>query len=136
MEVGKGKGFEVDVSMGDYVVRHRCAFESICALVDELSDAQRGLVRGTVWGPVLEYKRFVVDRFLVQVRIHSWNPDISAFMIGGREVQLLYFDVALMTGLPATGREVVFRRGDNAGEVEQVVMVVMEARLERERQRQ
>ena len=38
---GKRKGFEVDVSMGEYVVRHRCAFESICALVDELSDAQR-----------------------------------------------------------------------------------------------
>jgi len=36
---GKGKGVEFDVSMGEYVVRHSCAFESICALVDELSDA-------------------------------------------------------------------------------------------------
>ena len=48
MELGKGKGFEVDMSMGDNVVRHRCAFQSICALVDELSDAQRESVWGTV----------------------------------------------------------------------------------------
>ena len=106
MEVGKGQGFEVDVSMGDYVARHRCAFESIfCVLVDELSDAQRELVRGMVWGPVLEYKRFVMDRFLVQALIPAWNPDSLAFMIGGREVQFSYFDVALVTSLPATGRE-------------------------------
>jgi len=66
VDVGKEKGFEVDMSMGDYVVRHRCAFESICALVDELSDAQRESVRGTVWGPMLQYKKFAMDRFLVQ----------------------------------------------------------------------
>ena len=48
MEVEKEKGFEVHVRMGDYIVRHRFAFESICALVDELSDAQRESVRGTV----------------------------------------------------------------------------------------
>ena len=48
MEVGKEKGFEADVRMGDYVVRHRFAFESICALVNELSDAQRESVRRTV----------------------------------------------------------------------------------------
>jgi len=33
------------------------------------------------------------------------------------------------------GREVVFRRGDSAGELEQLVMATMEARLETERQR-
>ena len=135
VEVGKGKGFEVDVSMGDYVVWHRCAFESICPLVNELSDAQRKSIWGTVWGPVLEYKRFVMGRFLVQALIHAWNPDSSSFMICGRELQFSYFDVALVMGLPTTGREVVFRRDDSAGEVEQVVMVAMEARLERERQR-
>jgi len=56
-------------------------------------------------------------------------------MIGGREVQFLYYDVALVTGLPAMGREVVFTRGDSAGEVEQLVMAAMEERLEKEWQR-
>ena len=54
-------------------------------------------------------------------------------MIGQREVLFLYFDVALLTGLPAMGREVMFHRGDGVGEVEQLVMAVMEASLERER---
>ena len=49
-DVVKGKVYEVDVRMSEYVVRHRCAFDSICALVDELSDAQRDAIRGTVWG--------------------------------------------------------------------------------------
>jgi len=57
-------------------------------------------------------------------------------MTGKREVQFSYFDVGLLTGFPAMGREVVFRRSDSAGEVEQVVMAAMESRLERERQRQ
>jgi len=95
----------------------------------------RESIRGTVWEPVLEYKKFVMDRHMVQALIHAWNPDALAFMIGQREVQFSYFDIALLTGLPATGREVVFRRGDSAGEVEQLVMAAMEASLEKERQR-
>ena len=41
VDVGKVKGCEVKVIMGEYVVRHRCAFDSICTLVDELSEEQR-----------------------------------------------------------------------------------------------
>ena len=48
----------------------------------------------------------------------------------------MYFDVALVTSLPVAGREVEFCRGDSAGEVKQVIMVAMEARLEKERERQ
>ena len=134
-DVVKGKVYEVDVRMSEYVVRHRCAFDSICALVDELSEAQRDAKRGTVWGPVLDYKKFIMDRFLVQALIQAWNPDSSTFMIGRREVQFSIYDVTLVTGLLATGREVVFTRGDSAGEVEQVVMAAIEERLEKERQR-
>ena len=75
VDVGKVKGCEVEVTMREYVVRHRCAFDSICTLVDELSEAQREAIRGTVWGPVLEYKKFAMDRFLVQALIQAWNPD-------------------------------------------------------------
>jgi len=75
--------------------------------VDELSEAQRE----AIWGTVLEYKKFVMDWFLVQALIQAWNPDSSTFMIGRREVQFSYYDVALVTGLPATGREVMFSRG-------------------------
>ena len=38
MEGGKGKGVVLEMSMGEYSVRHRCAFESICVLIDELSE--------------------------------------------------------------------------------------------------
>ena len=48
MDGGKGKEVELDVSMDEYFVHHRCAFESICALMDELSDAQKESVRETV----------------------------------------------------------------------------------------
>jgi len=71
VDVGKVKGSEVEVSMGEYVVRHRCAFDSICTLVDELSEEQREAIRGTVWGSVLEYKKFAMDRFLVQALIQA-----------------------------------------------------------------
>jgi len=101
--VSKGKGVEGDVRIADNVIRHRCAFESICALVEDLSDTQREAVQTTVWGPVLEYKKFVMDYDLVQAPIQAWNPDSLAFMLGGREVQFSCFDIALLTGLPATG---------------------------------
>ena len=86
-------------------------FDSICTLVDELSEEQREAIRGTVWGPVLEYKKFSMDRFMVQGLIQLWNPENSTFMTSRREVQFSQYDVALVTGLPATGREVVFSRG-------------------------
>ena len=38
VEVSKGKGVEGDVRITDNVIQHRCAFESICGLVEDLSD--------------------------------------------------------------------------------------------------
>jgi len=135
VEGGKGKGVDLEDSVGEYVVRHRCVFEAICGLVEEISDAQKEAVRGTVWWPVLEYKKFVMDRHRVQALIQTWNPDSTAFRVGRREVPFTYFDVALLTGLPAMGRQVVFHRGEAAGKVEQLVMTAIEERLHRERQR-
>ena len=72
---------------------------------------------------------------MVEALIQAWNPDRMAFRVGRREVPFTYFDVALLTGLPAIGREVVFHRGEGVGEVEQLVITAMEERMERERQR-
>ena len=103
LEGGKGKGVDLEHNVGEYVVRHRCAFEEICGLVEELSDAQKEIVRGTVWWPVLEYKKFVMDRHLVQALIQAWNPDSTTFRVCRTEVQFTYFDVRLMTGLQQWG---------------------------------
>jgi len=135
VEGGKGKGVDLEASIGEHVVRHRCVFEEICVLLAELSDAQKESVRGMVWWPVLEYKKFVMDRHMVQALLHAWNSDSTTFKVGRREVQFTNFDVALMTGLPAMRRQVVFHRGEGVGEVEQLVMTAMEERLDRERQR-
>jgi len=133
-DVGKEEAGEVEGTMGEVpVVRHRCAFDSICTLVDQLSEEQREAIRGTVWGPVLEYKKFAMDRFLVQALIQLWDPQSLSFRMGRRQVQFSQYDVALVTGLPATGREVVFSRGETVGEVEQLVMAAMEEKLEKER---
>jgi len=85
-----------------------------------------------VWASVLQYNTFAMDRHIVQALIEAWNPEAKAFMIGYREVPFSYFDIALLTGLPATGRLVVFERGEETGEVEQLLMATMEDCLERE----
>uniref|UniRef100_A0A7C8Z2U4 Uncharacterized protein n=2 Tax=Opuntia streptacantha TaxID=393608 RepID=A0A7C8Z2U4_OPUST len=66
VEGGKGPGDDFEDVMGDYVIRHRCAFEAICGLVEDLNDAQKDSIRGTVWRPVLEYKKFPMDRHMVR----------------------------------------------------------------------
>ena len=99
---GRGKkGVDLEDSVGEYVVRHRCALEAICGLVEELSDAQKEAVRGTVWWPVLECKKFTMDRHMVQALIQAWNPDRMAFRVGRREVPFTYFDVCLLYTSPS-----------------------------------
>jgi len=82
-------------------------------------------------GSSVEYKAFVMDWHMVQ----AWNPDAKAFSIRHRGVQFSYFDVTLLTSLPNIGRPIVFERGEGARKVEQILMAVMEDRLERERLR-
>jgi len=50
-------------------------------------------------------------------------------------VPFLYFDVALLSGLLAIGRPIVFERREGTEEVERLQMAAMEDHLERERQR-
>ncbi|KAJ8425492.1 hypothetical protein Cgig2_029574 [Carnegiea gigantea] len=52
-----------------------------------------------------------------------------------REVPFSHFDVALLTGFPATGKLIAFERSDGGGEVEEVLKRAMEERVCRERQR-
>ena len=101
-------------------------------MIEDLSEVQKEVVRGTMWDAVLDYKWIMMDRHMVKALIHAWNPDAKAFRIGHREVQFSYFDIALLTGLLVTGKPVVFNRGEDAGEVEQLMLAAMEGRLEGE----
>jgi len=85
-----------------------------------------------MWASILEYKTFVMDPHMVQALIRSWNPKTKAFKIARTEVPFSYFHIALLTGLPMTGRLVVFERREGTKEVEQLLMAAMEDCLARE----
>jgi len=53
VEGGKGKAVAEDFRKGEMSVRHRCAFDSICALMNDLVEIQKNAIRGTMWAPVL-----------------------------------------------------------------------------------
>ena len=61
-----------------------------------------------MWSPVLEYRSFAMDGHLVRALIERWNSDTKSFKIGRREVPLSLYDVALITGLPAHGKPMLF----------------------------
>ena len=103
VEGGKGKTVAVDFGIGEMSIWHRCPFESICALTNDLVEVQQDAIRRTMWAPVLQYKAFAMDRHMVQALIQAWKPDAKAFRLGHRDVPFLYFDVALLPGLPSTG---------------------------------
>ena len=89
-----------------------------------------------MWSPVLKYKSFVMDRHLVRALVESWVPESKAFRIGRREVPFSVYDVALLTGLPTTGRHVTFDQVEAPCEVEDVVKASMDNYMSRERARQ
>ncbi|KAJ8421626.1 hypothetical protein Cgig2_021770 [Carnegiea gigantea] len=95
----------------DVVLRHQCTLEVVCSLNVELEEVQKSAVEGTVWRPVLKYRPFVMDRHLVQALVECWNPETKAFKVGSREIPFSVYDMALQTGLPATGKQVTFDRG-------------------------
>ncbi|KAJ8444590.1 hypothetical protein Cgig2_013869 [Carnegiea gigantea] len=74
-----------------------------------------------------------MDRHLVWAFIKSWILEMKAFKIGQREVPFLVYDVALLTGLPTTGKHVPFEWGQGACEVTEVVKAAMDDYLTRER---
>ncbi|KAJ8430475.1 hypothetical protein Cgig2_003057 [Carnegiea gigantea] len=50
----------------------------------------------------------------------------GCFKLGQKEVSFLYFDVALLTGLLATGKRIAFERSEGTSEVEEVLKGAME----------
>ena len=129
----KGKDVVVDMDLGEVSIQHRCAFDSNCSLTEDLGEIQKEAIHATVWALVLQYKKFTMDRHMVVAMIESWNLKTKSFRIKRRDVPFSYFDVALLTGLPATSRPVVFKRGEDMGEVDQLLIGAMDNRLTRER---
>jgi len=73
----------------------------------------------------LEYCDIVMERQLTLALIRCWVPRWKAFRIAGRRVPFSVFDVALFTGLPATGRRVEL----DGEEVESDVGIAVRARV-------
>ncbi|KAJ8435320.1 hypothetical protein Cgig2_022921 [Carnegiea gigantea] len=76
-----------------------------------------------------------MDRHLVRSLVEGWNAETKAFKVGSREIPFNVYDVALLTGMPATEKQVTFDRGISASEVEEVIKATMEDHLARERNR-
>ncbi|KAJ8431549.1 hypothetical protein Cgig2_029578 [Carnegiea gigantea] len=83
------------------MLRSRCALKKLVMVNAGMSNRQREAVIGTVWRPLLQYREIAMERHLTLSLIKCW-----AFRIGVRRVPFSVFDVALFTGLPATGRRV------------------------------
>ncbi|KAJ8430116.1 LOW QUALITY PROTEIN: hypothetical protein Cgig2_007089 [Carnegiea gigantea] len=127
-DAGRQQAVDVDI-------RHRCVLDAICAMNDQLSDIQKEAIRGMVWSLVLEYRTFLMERHLVHALLQAWNPESKCFKLGRREVPFSDFDVALLTGFPATRMHVAFERSDGGSEVEEVLKRAMEEHVCTERQR-
>jgi len=66
----------------------------------------------------------------------GWEKeDAKEFRIGHREVRFSYFDIALLTVLPTMGKSVVLKKGEDAREVEQLLLAAMKGMLKREMQK-
>ncbi|KAJ8422510.1 hypothetical protein Cgig2_010631 [Carnegiea gigantea] len=121
---GKGKavadeaGEKVAEASVDVVIRHRCTLEAVCALNDELDDDRKRAIKDTVWSPVLEYRSFAMDGHPIRALIEHCNSNTKSFKIGRKEVPFSLYDVALITGLLAHGKPVLFQRSEVSVEVE------------------
>ncbi|KAJ8441260.1 hypothetical protein Cgig2_000633 [Carnegiea gigantea] len=107
----------------DAVIRHRCTLEAVCALNDELDDDRKRAIKETMWSPVLEYRSFVTDRHLVRALIKCWNTDTKSFKLKWREMPFSFYDVVLITGLPAHGKPILFECSEAISETNPVFEV-------------
>ena len=128
-------GEKVAEASVDVVIRHRCTLEAVCALYDEMDDDRKRAIRDTMWSLVLEYKSFAMDGHLMQDLIECWNSDTKSFKIGMREVPLSLYDMALITGLLAHGKPILFQRNEVCGEVEGLLKGAMDDHVSHERGR-
>ena len=102
-------------------VRGRCTLDIICAVKKTFEDHHVQALEGTIVKGVLEYKQFAMQRELTTALVMAWVPRRRGFRLAGRVVPMSVFDVALMTGLPATGEIVTFGEECEPGEVGRLV---------------
>ena len=110
----------------DVVLLSRCTLKKLVAVNARMTATQRAAVEGTVLRACLHYCDIGMERHLTLALIKCWVPRWKAFRIGGRRVSFSVFDVALMTGLPATGRTVELE----GEEVSSEVAVLLRARMD------
>jgi len=109
----------------DVLLRSRCTLKKLVAVNATVTPLQRATLEGTMLEPFLEYCDIVMERHLTLALIKCWVPRWKAFRIAGRRVPFSVFDVALFTGLPATGRRVEL----DGEEVESDVGIAVRARV-------
>ena len=86
-------------------IRGRCTFDRVVSLNKRMTEYQREAVMGTVLGPILKYCTFEMERNLTLAFVKAWVPHRKA----SRLIHFSIFDMALMTGLPAVGKQVDFQ---------------------------
>ena len=89
-------------------MKGRCTLDRLVTLNSRLTEYQKDAVRGSVLAPMLKYYFFSIERNLALALMKAWVPRRRAFRLGERLVPFSVFDVALMTGLLATGDRVNF----------------------------
>ncbi|KAJ8428199.1 LOW QUALITY PROTEIN: hypothetical protein Cgig2_031476 [Carnegiea gigantea] len=93
---------------GGISIRGRCTIKHVVSLNKAMSDVQKEAVMGTVLRPILKYRSFSTELNLALTLVKCWAPHSKAFRLADRLVLFSIFDVALLTGLPATRERVDF----------------------------
>jgi len=102
-------------------VKGRCTLDRLVSFNKGLTEYQKEAVRGFVLAPVLKYCSFSMERNLALALVKAWVPRRRAFWLGERLVPFSVFDVALTTGMPATGELVSFEEEHVTTEIRELV---------------
>ncbi|KAJ8437550.1 hypothetical protein Cgig2_017903 [Carnegiea gigantea] len=123
ISVERDQGHGVVNRMGDseVVLRSRCTLRTLVGLNGRMTVTQREAVKATVLWPFLEYPELGMERHLTLSLIKCGVPRWKAFRVGGRRVPFSVYDVALFTGLPATGRAIELNGDEMSTEVGDMV---------------
>ncbi|KAJ8442481.1 hypothetical protein Cgig2_022364 [Carnegiea gigantea] len=121
VERDQGHGMVNRTGDSEVVLRSRCTLRTLVGLNGRMTVTQREAVKATVLWPFLEYPELGMERHLTLSLIKCWVPRWKAFRVGGRRVLFSVYDVALFTGLPATGRAIELNRDEMSTEVGDMV---------------
>jgi len=102
-------------------VRGRCTLDIICVVKKTFEEHHVQAFEGMILKPMLEYKQFAMQMELTIALVMVWVSRRRGFRLTGRVVPMSMFDVALMTGLPATGKIVEFGDKGEPAEVGRLV---------------